>query len=179
MENLNRNDFLYHPFYCEENIWHLCQNEALKRSYVVYIISEGKSFPMINQRGAPDPEIPLFWDYHVILLVTNETNRIIDFDTQLPFVNDVAFYCEKSFIDDCFLDSKNTPQFRLVPSDQYVSKFSSNRKHMRTELGWSSPPPDWPTIGGNLGDNLADFVDMANKAIGEILTREALVKRFG
>ena len=78
-DELKRTDFLYQPYYCEENIWHLCRNEPLKNSHVIFIASRGDSFPMLNQRVMKDPLIPILWDYHVILLVHSETDQILDF----------------------------------------------------------------------------------------------------
>ena len=85
---LKRKDFLYQPYYCEENIWHLCQNASFKESEVIFIASKGNAFPMMNQRVMTNPSIPVLWDYHVILLVKSEMNnsghnQIVDFDTTL------------------------------------------------------------------------------------------------
>jgi hypothetical protein len=106
LSKLKREDFLYQPYYCEENIWHLCQLEQFKNSHVIFIASKGDSFPMLNQRVMQNNLTPVLWDYHVILLAQAETNQILDFDTSLSFNNDVGTYFSNSFIDNDLLSAK-------------------------------------------------------------------------
>ena len=177
LSTLKREDFLYQPCYCEENIWHLCQHKQLKNSYVIFIASKGDAFPMLNQRAMQNPSIPIMWDYHVVLLVLDEPNQILDFDTTLPFTTDVQTYFSQSFIEKELVDDVHTPLFRLVPASEYVELFSSDRRHMKTESGWLAPPPAWPLIG-KAGHNLPDFIDMNNNDIGEVLDYDALLERY-
>ena len=46
---LKREDFAYQTAYCEENIWHLCQQNHFQNSYVIFIFSKGGAFPMLKQ----------------------------------------------------------------------------------------------------------------------------------
>ncbi|MFC1589731.1 hypothetical protein ACFL3P_05635 [Pseudomonadota bacterium] len=174
---LKRKDFLYQPYYCEENIWHLCQHERFKNSYVIFIASKGNAFPMLRQRAMPDPAIPIMWDYHVVLLVLDKPNQILDFDTTLAFSTDIETYFSQSFIKAALLDEGQTPWFRLVPAAEYVERFSSDRSHMKTETGWLAPPPAWTCIGSSK-NNLSCFIDMNNEEIGEVLTYEEILMRF-
>ena len=174
---LNREDFLYQPYYCEENIWHLCQNPVFENSYVIFIVSAGDSFPMRHRRVTEHPSIPVLWDYHVILLAEAEQNHIIDFDTTLPFCTDVKTYFTQSFIDNALLDDEEIPMFRIIAASDYVDRFSSDRSHMKSKSGWQATPPDWPVIG-NKPNNFADFIDSSNNTIGEILSYREVMARF-
>jgi hypothetical protein len=174
---LKREDFAYQTAYCEENIWHLCQQNHLQDSYVIFIFSKGDAFPMLNQRASGHPDLPIFWDYHVVLLVLGENNQIFDFDTTLPFNSDVGSYFSKSFVDERLLSEKETPLFRLVPSNEFVTLFSSDRSHMKTPREWLSPPPSWPIIG-NVGSNLAGFIQAKANQFGKLLTYDAMLSRF-
>ena len=174
---LKRDDFLYQPYYCEENIWHLCQHAQFKDGYIIFVASTGDSFPMLNQRVMSDPSIPILWDYHVILLLRAETNQILDFDTILPFGVTVDTYLKHSFLDNRLLAPAETPLFRVLPASEYIASFSSDRSHMKVEEDWIAPPPDWPCIGRS-DSNLHRYIDMINSDVGEVLGYDALLQRF-
>jgi len=177
LNHFKREDFSYQSAYCEENIWHLCQQNQLKNSYVVFIFSKGDAFPMLNQRASQHPSLPIFWDYHVVLLVISENNQIFDFDTTLPFNTNIETYFRQSFIDESLLSENETPLFRLVPSDDFYKLFSSDRSHMKTSTGWLAPPPSWPLIGVS-SSNLANFIQTNDNQFGELLTYDAVLSRF-
>ena len=174
---LKREDFLYQAYYCEENIWHLCRSEPFKNSSVVFIASTGDAFPMLKQRAMPDSSRPVYWDYHVVLLVNADTSLIIDFDTTLPFVSEINAYFTQSFIDTTKLADNQKPLFRVVPACDFVDLFSSDRSHMKTADGWLAPPPNWPLIENGVS-NLSIFIDMKNTGIGEVLDYETMLARF-
>ena len=132
---------------------------------------------MLCQRAMSNPHTPVFWDYHVILLVQAETNQILDFDTCLPFNNDVDRYFGDPFIDNDLLTADLIPLFRVVAASDYVRLFSSDRRHMKTESGWLAPPPNWtPIIKSE--NNLSEFIAMNNLKIGEVLTYDEMLVRF-
>lgn len=175
---LKREDFLYQSYYCEENIWHLCQNNQLRSSSVVFIASNSDSFPMLCQRNTDDSTNPVYWDYHVVLLALSENNKILDFDTTLPFSSDVCSYLKNSFLDNKLLDPNVIPMFKIIDSEQFVEIFSSDRSHMKVGDQWLAQPPSWHTIGDSKS-NLSMFIDMTNNDIGEILSYEEILERFG
>jgi len=175
--HFKREDFAYQAAYCEENIWHLCQQNPLQNSYVVFIFSKGDAFPILNQRASQHPSLPIFWDYHVVLLVMADNNQIFDFDTTLPFNTDIETYFRQSFIDERLLSDQETPLFRLVPSGEFAKVFSSDRSHMKTPSGWLAPIPSWPCIG-NSGNNLSDFIRASENQFGELLTYDSILSRF-
>lgn len=167
----------YQSCYCEENIWHLCQHPACTNSTVIFIASHGGMFPMLCQRATNDPTTPVWWDYHVILMLGGrQPVQVLDFDTVLPFRSDLNTYLQASFLPEVSVTKQYQPYFRLVPAQDYISEFRSDRSHMRTEDGWSAPPPDWPIIGDG-GSNLARFTDMRDHAIGEVLSYQQLLER--
>jgi len=177
LSRFKREDFAYQAAYCEENIWHLCQHESFQDSYVVFILSKGDSFPMLNQRASQHPSFPIFWDYHVILLLIAETKQIYDFDTNLAFNTNIKTYFSHSFIEEKLLAEHEIPLFRVIPSDEYVKLFSSDRSHMKTPKGWLAPPPSWPLIGRS-ATNLSDFIQASDNDFGELLTYDAVLARF-
>mgnify|MGYP000214469078 FL=1 len=177
LSRFKREDFSYQAAYCEENIWHLCQQTSLQNSYVVFILSQGDAFPMLNQRASQDPSLPIFWDYHVVLLVIADTSQIYDFDTMLPFNTDIETYFSHSFVAENLLAAHEIPRFRLVPSGEYVELFSSDRSHMKTPNGWLAPPPSWPLIGRS-ATNLSDYIQSTDNSFGELLTYQAVLERF-
>ena len=132
---------------------------------------------MLNQRAAKAPDMPIIWDYHVVLLVVSEINYIIDFDTTLPFCNEFSFYFSQSFLDLDLLENEVIPLFKVIPSEIYKTHFSSDRSHMQRGGRWRAPPPDWDCIGGN-DSNLSVFIDMNNFQFGDVLTFDALKDRY-
>lgn len=177
VSKLKREDFLYQPYFCEENIWQLCQHEQFKESHVIFIASKGYDFPMLSQRVMTHPLKPIFWDYHVVLLARDEKNQILDFDTTLAFSSDIDIYFSRSFVDNNLLAASERPWFRVVPAVEYTAMFCSDRRHMKTASGWQAPPPSWPPIGKG-AHNLSSFTDMNESSIGEVLSFEAMSSRF-
>lgn len=52
--------------------------------------------------------------------------------------------------------------FRVIPIDEYLKEFASDRRHMLNEDGtWIKPPPIYPAIRTpDQIHNLDDFIDM-------------------
>lgn len=168
---------LYQACYCEENIWHLCQHQAFSNSYVVFIASLGDYFPMLYQAKTGPASEPVYWDYHVVLLLNGPTNTVFDFDTQLGFGTDMEAYFKASFIPEEYLTKATRALFKLVPAKTYIESFCSDRSHMQTQSGWSAPPPQWPAIGSG-ANNLAQFRNMQNDDLSEVFTFDAMLQRF-
>jgi len=182
LSRFKQEDFCYQAAFCEENIWHLCQRPSMLNSYVVFIISKGEAFPMLNQQASEHPSIPIFWDYHVVLLLMPdekqpEQNQIIDFDTYLDFCTDIETYFRESFLAESLLIDEEVPLFRLVPSKEYVALFASDRRHMQSPTGWIAPPPSWPLIG-QPENNLSDFIEASENGLGELLSYDEMLARF-
>ena len=141
----------YVPYYCEENIWHLCQHQDfdnIETCDVVFITNERKQFPIFYQRAAISNERFVVWDYHVIL-ITKEKDKgafVWDLDTTLSFPVPLEFY-----VKECFLFEKKYakyyPKFRIIERNKLLSTFTSDRKHMLvkgSDTEYLQPPPAWP-----------------------------------
>jgi len=155
--------FKYCPYYCEENIWHLCQEKDLKNqsSKVIFISNEAKQCAFSKQRASEGGFI--VWDYHVILFTVG---MIWDLDTTLPCPSPLKIYLEQTF--PLGLSTGYQPVFRVVDSEEFVPVFASDRSHMMNQLGEYNAPPPWPVIGVEEGSNLARFIDMNDLFIGTI-----------
>jgi protein N-terminal glutamine amidohydrolase len=159
-------EFRYCACYCEENIWHLCQDHRLKKdSNIVIFISNGSlQCAISNQKSGNDGFV--IWDYHVVLLNKGD---IWDFDTLLPFPCPAGEYLKKSFVSG--ISNEYDPMFRLVDAVTFVRSFSSDRSHMIDENGeYLKPPPTWPKIDPTNGSNLFRFVNMSQSFTGKIYT---------
>lgn len=138
---------------------------------MVFIASRGDYFPMLHQQGGASPNHLVLWDYHVILCLNGQ---ILDFNSTLHFCSPLPTYFEHSFIDESLLDPLEIPLFRVLPADEYVRTFRSDRSHMKTETGWQAPPPDWPLICES-GSNLQRFTNMTDLEFGEVLSADEVL----
>ena len=167
---LNRDHLQYWPFYCEENIWHLCQEPHLLpfERKVVFISNENRCVAMKNQRTGS----LVYWDYHVVLLFRDTDWKIADLDTLLSLPCRSKKYLSNTFV------PTEPPIFRVVEAGHYIRCFTSDRRHMidRNEK-YLQPPPPWDTIGGS-GFNLWDFVDTTNSTHGQLYELNEMYTEF-
>lgn len=140
----------YAPFYCEENIWHLCGERRFsdRRAVVVVVSNQSRTCALWAQRAAPRALEPVIWDYHVILGVREPSGWVVwDPDTTLEAPTDLGAYLGATFLPLPSSLSALAPRFRLIAAARYRADFSSDRAHMRSSDGrWSAPPPAWPPI---------------------------------
>ncbi len=173
-----RENYRYHAYYCEENIWHLCQQPELQNSEVVVIASKGDVFPILCQRAAVTPDTPLFWDYHVVLLWHSKNEHyILDFDTTLPFCIPITRYIQRSFVDEQQLNAQFIPLLRVMSANEYIANLQSDRSHMKTADGWLAEPPSWSPIS-TCSSNLHQFTDMTDDEFGQVLTVSQWLNRL-
>jgi hypothetical protein len=162
----------YCPFWCEENIWHLCEHEAvLGRERFVLIVSNAiRGIAMWAQRAAEHPGLPVGWDYHVVLLVRDGANaEIWDLDSALGIPVAATTWLDRSFLELPPAAQTLAPVFRVIPAQDYRRQFSSDRSHMLDERGDPrQPAPPWPVIGEG-PSNLERFVDMDDRFLGEVM----------
>src|SRR5436305_10265548 len=90
---------------------------------------------------------------------------VYDFDSTLVFSVNLEEYIRQTLHPEVSLDSHlkryvllgwyelelwvevDGSWFRLIPGDEFLLKFSSDRRHMRNDQGdWLSPPPPWDII---------------------------------
>ena len=157
----NRSEFRYTQYYCEENIWHLSQHSQFNglQKYVVFISNENKRCLFWNQSAAGSRERPLWWDYHVVFMCKLDLWLVWDLDTMVGFPIPCSDYLQLTFGKHEWIPERQAPYFRVVEADQFISEFSSDRSHMRTEAGeWLAPPPPWPPILQGNQNTLNDFL---------------------
>ncbi len=176
----------YAAYYCEENIWHLCREpgfEGLERRVVV-ISNPRRTCALWNQRAALEPEAPVIWDYHVVLLVADQGRWWTwDLDTLLGLPVDFEGWFLETFGAVGSLPVLYRSMFRVMEAGEYARLLRSDREHMRGSDGaFLQPPPPWPLIlGGDVSDgpsNLFRFVDMGPGWAGEVLDEAAFYGRF-
>jgi len=179
--NFSGNKIHHCPFYCEENIWHLCQEDFLTHydRKVVFISNQNRCFAMNNQRGV-SPDSLISWDYHVVLMFNHNNEwKVADLDSLLFLPCSVQEYLSDSFVPDLFTCAP--PVFRVVDADYFIRYFSSDRRHMRNQDGlYLKTPPTFPPIQSESGEdfNLWDFVDTDKTAHGQIYTLREMYTEF-
>jgi hypothetical protein len=170
----------YQPFYCEENVYHLCHDPRLadRDPAALFIRGGPDGCLMWHQRSAPRRGEPILWDYHVVLLARGPW-EIWDLDTTLACPIAAASYLLRSFRPKLAIPAAYAPRFRLIGASELAATFASDRSHMRRADGqWSEPPPPWPPIGrAGLPDTLARYLDMDDPIAGERLDLATLLAR--
>jgi hypothetical protein len=164
----------YQPFYCEENIWQLCQHPKFLGGQVIFIAAVGDYFPMFFQKTGQGKDQLIFWDYHVVLL---QAGDIHDFNSTLSFSTPLNHFLAYSFADESLLEAQMIPKFRVISAEDYVASFLSDRRHMKTQSGWSAPPPSWPVISES-SSNLEQFSDMEDLTFGEVMSLSELLLKY-
>lgn len=170
-EEDKRNSYRYQPFYCEENVYRLCEEliGSHLRLQAIFISNARQACLFHNQKAAP-PGNPTVWDYHVVLLEGPHEDtpmyRIYDFDTRLPFGVEAEEYLRKTFEPPG--PERFRPRFRLLSAGEFLATFSTDRRHMRKDpqdrtSPWLQPPPPWdPPRGARAASEheLPTFISM-------------------
>ena len=168
----------YHPFFCEENAWHLLRSPELaaKDRYAVFITNASRQVALWQQRLSPQEE-PIVWDYHVVAVSRDPARRgheqVWDRDSWLPFPCPVERYFRETFRALPVGAEALAPQFRFVSWADFEERFASDRRHMRRADGsWLQKPPPWPAIG--VGHTLDRFLDLSDTIAGNVVTMSEL-----
>ncbi|MDJ0836298.1 MAG: hypothetical protein QNK37_07245 [Acidobacteriota bacterium] len=172
-------DYLYQPFFCEENIYQLSLHPhvAALPQKVVFITNAAKTCAVWNMRAAENTWEPVLWDYHVILVVrVGEQFQVWDLDTVLGMPVPARHYFSRSF--SLELEEVYLPRFRVLDGNLYRNLFSSDRSHMRNQdKTWLQPPPPWPPIL-NGPCNLPRFLDLEDPIAGQVMDLEETARLF-
>lgn len=180
----------YWPFYCEENVWHLCAAPrfAGRDVWVALISNPARRVAIWAQRSAEkgetvplrgDLSVPVNWNYHVILIAAAQGGgyEVWDLDTIQGAPVDAGRYLDVSFAGTPWSPTEYAPRFRLLDAAEFRRTLATDRRHMRRPDGsWTEPPPPWPTIGE--GSNLERLIDMDDDFVGEVLDLEGLRRRL-
>ncbi|KAH7642271.1 hypothetical protein HUG17_5316 [Dermatophagoides farinae] len=192
---LDYKQLIYTPFYCEENIWKLCEHiqqkepELLKNCFVVFISNDIEKVLLWAQKiGNPDHNYHVIWDYHVILIYYNTDDDdddmavVFDYDTILPFPCSFNDYQNSVLRRYDYINSKYDCKFRIIMAEQYLRTFSSDRSRMKDSNGkFIQPPPEYPCIQTSTeSNNLNDFISMNMQTfcIGQVMDLDQLRKKF-
>ena len=182
-----RDNFRYCAYYCEENVWQLCQEDELLQQQVcvVFVSNPQKSCALWNQRAAHSEDSAVVWDYHVLLLAFSEQTsgngwKVWDLDTTLSFPCDARTYLQWTFAVGYSIPEEYRPLFRVMTREEYLLSFSSDRSHMRDDKGgWMKPPPPWPApFQESKGMNLHRFFEMEQGFVGDVLNLDEMWSRF-
>lgn len=151
----------YQPFFCEENVWWLIKEKGpADELFVAFISNDGRACEMWSQKPAPEGAA-VVWDYHVVAVERGPQPRVWDLDSRVPPPALAAAWLGASFRPG--VPAPFAPEFRVVPSADFVRFFASDRRHMRdAEGGWQAPPPAWPPIVAPSGavHTLDAFLDL-------------------
>lgn len=183
----------YHPFYCEENMWRLCQEPLLAGSERLVCIITGHPSTgddtrcaLFHQRLAARPGEAVLWDFHVVLFVRAagaagaESWQVWDPDSDLGTPVPAAAYLQATFGDQAALPAPLRPLLRLIEGERYVAELRSDRSHMRDRQGrWLQPPPPWPPPGGGIEHNLDRLLDPLDGLLGQVVELVGLRARLG
>ena len=147
---LRREAFRYTPYFCEENIWWLARN-LVDAGYdqsemrVLLFSNPWQSVALMKQRASVQGG-PVIWDYHVVLMVrTDNVQRILDFDTLLDFDASCSDYLLNTFPVQSGLPKHYRAWVRSIPASGYLEHFYSDRTHMRGHVP-ESEFPQYPVI---------------------------------
>ncbi|HEY4220068.1 MAG TPA: hypothetical protein VGO62_01970 [Myxococcota bacterium] len=155
----------YCPYFCEENVWHLCADDAvsapLGQRHALLISNAARAVKMRHQRAAGGGVV--VWDYHVVLAAPGAVH---DLDCTLGIPIAAARY-----VADCFVD--DDVQFRMVPAATYRALFASDRSHMDAS---QHPFPPWPPIGA--GMTLPRLLDFTDAFGGDVVDKRELLRRI-
>jgi hypothetical protein len=161
----------YHAYYCEENIWQLCADPRLvpKPCAAILISNPARTVAVVHQRAAPRPDLPVVWDYHVVLAARDPQGLSIwDLDSTLGMPVPLLDYLRESFGWPHGFAPPYDARFRVLEAARYREVLCTDRSHMLDDAGgYRIPPPPWPAIG--TGTNLMRLVDMDDPIAGEVV----------
>jgi hypothetical protein len=168
----------YAPYYCEENVWWLAQEPGFAglRAEVAFVTNERRTVRMRAQR-ASGTGADVVWDYHVVLAVWRDASvEVWDLDCTRGMPISATEWIDASF--DVAPPRTLAPHFRVLGVNPFVDHFASDRRHMRRpDGGWYVEPPPWEVIGGG-AHHLERFVDLRDRALGEIVDLAQLRSRW-
>lgn len=134
----------YAPFFCDENVWQFLRMPSPNERWAVFLGNPGRAVALWCQRTAPVPGEIVVWDYHVVALErTSEGFLLHDPDCFAGCPMPALEWTETSFPSDRILVSSEPPLFRVVPAQEFLAGYRSDRRHMAAN---PAPPPPWPPL---------------------------------
>lgn len=167
--DLSKGGCEYTPFYCEENVYHLCARPEFRSSAFVVLVSNAAQQVNLwkQQRGEP-----VQWDYHVICVAQQGGSQrlgyaVFDLDSKFDFGTPFPIYARGTFPPAARREeakAKQRPRFRVLPAARFRRVFASDRSHMRRkDGGWHAKPPAHDAIVAENGEThtLPQLLDMS------------------
>lgn len=176
---MSADDLPYQPFYCEENIYRLCESGRLEAATkkVVFASNARRQIALWHQKPTPAPEDASVWDYHVFLLARppgREGWDVWDPSSTLGAPARADVYLDLTF-ESGAVPARLRPVFRVIPGPEFLATFASDRSHMRQGGKLREPPPPWPPIGApGAPSNLARFIQMRPGFVGDVMDLDGL-----
>ena len=167
----------YAPYWCEENVWHLCADPRVGTSEaeVAIVTNADRRVALFHQRASTRRDGLVVWDYHVLLFARTNGWQAWDLDTTLGCPVSAIEYIERTFPPS--LDPTLAPRFHVLAAADYRVGFGSDRRHMRAHDGsWLQPPPPWPAIGDS--HELPKLLDTDDCTSAPWLDLDDLVRRY-
>ena len=167
----------YAPYWCEENVWHLCADARVSaaQAEVAIVTNAERHVALFHQRASPRADGLVVWDYHVLLFACTNGWQAWDLDTTLGWPVSAIEYIERTFPPS--LDPTLAPRFRVLGAADYRVRFGSDRRHMRAHDGtWLQPPPPWPAIGHS--HELPHLLDTDDCTSAPWIDADDLVRRY-
>ncbi|KDQ06739.1 hypothetical protein BOTBODRAFT_243436 [Botryobasidium botryosum FD-172 SS1] len=147
----------YTANYCEENIYRLAKTLTSLPDYdstndiifVVFISNLSRTVALWQQRASPDPELPVVWDYHVILVRFQRNMSVssadgartaptecwhgwvYDFDSRCGFISSWGEYVRETFLPHFSLDGRFRWQAEAPPSSKKVCLLTASSSMFR------------------------------------------------
>ncbi|KAF9246118.1 N-terminal glutamine amidase-domain-containing protein [Melanogaster broomeanus] len=198
---------IYTSCYCEENIYLLVkrfltppENRQKWDVFAVFISNPTRTVALWNQRMASSRDTAVVWDYHVVLVLRSRSGGhhqppnlqqtsersiwIYDLDTQLPVPchwKEVRKFREDTKLSSRWQTVIFISLFRVVPGDDYLDNFASDRSHMISQSNTSEEPrylanpPPYPLICGPLAEKAGIKHNLMTQYVSMVGTE----KRFG
>lgn len=161
----------YTPYYCEENVWQLCVDPQVDGSprAALFISNAARQVAVGHQRAASDPQMPVIWDYHVVLASRRPEGWMIwDVDSTLGLPVPLSIYLRASLGFPDGVPEPYTARVRVIEASTYRTTLTTDRRHMRDPSGeLRAPAPPWDPIGE--GSNLMRLVDLDDDLVGEVV----------
>lgn len=171
---LDISQFSHTPYYCEENVYHLCKKLWTSGTegqgsdlFVVFISNEKKQIPLWHQKASQRAEGLTLWDYHVICVQKKKGESpllVWDLDSTLQFPCPLVSYVADAIKPSIQLFSEFQRFFRIVHAPIFLRTFASDRRHMKDSEGnWMYQPPEHDPIIAEDGTvhNLNEYMEMS------------------
>ena len=184
----------YCPYFCEENVWHLCRDDVVKDGErvisledrrAVFISNDRRAVPMDHQKAGAGNLV--VWDYHVVLFaLTRGGWQCWDLDHDRGSPRELADWMRDTFLIDAPLEAYRAltgkdiekPRFRVIDAEEFVEHFSSDRSHMMDHKRRPTRPfPAWDPIRPT-ESTLMRFVDTRAAWVGEVYSFDDVRLQF-